>query len=148
MFAVAETAAVLRVVLAERQPVMRAALQILLSTVDDLTVVASVDDVGDLVRTVASHQPDVVILDVGSCVTIAEVLRSVPGVAVLVFTASEDTASLCSALRTGARGYLLRTTEPAAILQAIQGVATGSVILGPSVAAKLSELLSTTPPPD
>jgi DNA-binding NarL/FixJ family response regulator len=138
------TAGVVRVALAERQPVMRSALRTLLSAVDELAVVASVDDETDLVRTLASHQPDVVILDVGREVTIGAVLRSVPGVAVVVFTASEDAASLCSALRAGARGYLPRNTEPASIVQAVRGVAAGSVILGPSFAAKLSELLSAT----
>ncbi|SDW38520.1 DNA-binding response regulator, NarL/FixJ family, contains REC and HTH domains [Amycolatopsis xylanica] len=126
--------------LAERQPVMRTALRILLSTVDGISVVSTLPHATDIPREAASHNPDVIILDIGAHTTITTIRASAPRAAIVVFTVSED--DVHAALRAGARGYLLKSTEPADIVHAIHSVAAGATILGPTVKTSFTDMFS------
>ena len=66
-----------------------------------------------------------------------------PDVAVLVLTMFEDDETVLSAMRAGARGYLLKGAEQQEILAAIRSVVAGQVVIGPGVAARLVGYLST-----
>jgi DNA-binding NarL/FixJ family response regulator len=81
------------------------------------------------------------VLIVGGVAAIAAARLAVPGVAVLVVTARDDDESVFHAMRAGARGYLPESASLADLLRAIRGVAAGELILGPSIAARLTELM-------
>jgi DNA-binding NarL/FixJ family response regulator len=142
----------LNVVLADDQPVVRSGLRALLSCVDGITVVAESTTAREPLRTALRLEPDVLIMDLPSgrdgVAAIQELLRSAPGVAVLVFSSSDDDESVFTAMRSGARGYLLKGAEPDDIVRAIRGVAAGEAIFGASIASRLTELMIRQAQPD
>jgi DNA-binding NarL/FixJ family response regulator len=127
------------VVLADRRPHAWAPL----STVDEIEVVAAAGSGSDAVDAVLRYRPDVLVLDpqVAGAETIREVLEAAPATAVLVVTTVDDDIAVRAAFRAGARGYLVKG-ERASFAPAILGVAAGEVILGRSIACRITSLLS------
>jgi DNA-binding NarL/FixJ family response regulator len=130
------------VVLADAQPVVRRGVAALLSKSSDIVVVAEAATGREAVRMSVLHRPDVLVLDtellggqVGTAVR--EVLRAAPGTAVLVFTATDDEDTVVSAVRAGARGYVLKSSADGGIVRAVTGLAAGETILGPGIADRL-----------
>jgi DNA-binding NarL/FixJ family response regulator len=135
----------LSVVLADSQPVVRNGMRALLSASDGIDVVAEAGTGHDAVRETVQHRPDVLILDLrmadqGGAATIREVRRAAPGTAVLVFTQADDDESVFSAMRAGARGYLLKRAEHDDIVRAVKGVAAGGAVFGSPIAERLVDL--------
>jgi DNA-binding NarL/FixJ family response regulator len=124
----------IRVVLADRDPVVLHGLGVMLSAVDDIELVFSVDSGRQAVAEVAAHRPDVLIAEISELPAINEVAG---GTALLVFTSSDDSTSVFTAIRAGVRGYILKTAEQPDVVRAILGVAAGEMIY----AARLPELL-------
>lgn len=143
----------LSVVLADDHPVVRGGLRALLSGVPGITVVAEAFARPDSLASALTLIPDVVIVDLPArgpegAALIQSVVRSAPGVAVLVFTAWEDDDSVWGAMRAGARGYILKGAEQDDIVRAIRGVAAGEAIFGARIAARLTELMMRQSQPD
>jgi DNA-binding NarL/FixJ family response regulator len=80
--------------------------------------------------------------EVSGIEAIREVLRAVPGMAVLVFTACEDDESVVTAVRAGARGYILKCASDDDIVRAVRGVAAGEAIFGQNIARRVMSLLA------
>ena len=103
----------IRVVLADDHPVVRAGLAALLTSLDGIEVVGVASTGRDAVREVITMRPDVAVLDLqmpdldGFAAT-RELVRSAPDVAVLVLTMFDDDDSVFAAMRAGARGYLVK----------------------------------------
>jgi DNA-binding NarL/FixJ family response regulator len=130
------------VVLADRQPVVRGGLRALLSRSGDVVVAAEAATARDAIRLATLHRPDVFVVDiellgVGVDTKIQEVLRAAPSTAVLVFTAIDDEEAMVSAMRAGARGYLLKHAHDDCVLQAVRGLAMGEAVFGPGVADRI-----------
>jgi DNA-binding NarL/FixJ family response regulator len=66
-----------------------------------------------------------------------EIVAAAPHIAVLVLTMHEDDESLFSAIRAGARGYLIKGARQAELLRALQTVADGGAVFGPGIARRL-----------
>ena len=65
---------------------------------------------------------------------------------VLVLTMFEDDASVFTAMRAGARGYVLKDAEKEDLLRAIRAVARGEAIFSPGVAKRIFDYFATTRP--
>jgi DNA-binding NarL/FixJ family response regulator len=135
---------VIRLVLVDDHPVVRAGLRALVEGQDDLTVVADVDGLEPALRVVRDERPDVVLMDLnlgegrpgGADVTAA--LRALPEPPeVLVLTTYDTESDVLRALEAGARGYLLKDAPPAELFAGIRAAARGETVLAPSVAATL-----------
>lgn len=134
----------IRLVLVDDHPVVRAGLRALLDGQDDLEVIADVDGLEAAVAVVADERPDVVLVDLnlgdgkpgGAEVTTA--LRSLDSPPeVLVLTTYDTEADVLRALDAGARGYLLKDAPPDELFAGIRSTARGQTVLAPSVAATL-----------
>jgi DNA-binding NarL/FixJ family response regulator len=137
----------LTVLVADDHPGVVGHLRGLLSGVPGITVVASAVGGRDAISLALRHQPDVVVLDlrlsdVSGVEAIRDVSRAVPGVAVLVFTACEDDESVVTAVRAGARGYILKCAADDDIVRAVRGVAAGEAIFGQNIAHRVMLLLA------
>lgn len=133
------------VVLADSHPVVRGGMRALLSEVGGIDVLAEAGTGREAIRETLRFRPDVLILDLRmadltGAATIREVRRSAPNTAVLVFTQADDDESVFSAMRAGARGYLLKRAEREDIVRAIKGVAAGGAVFGSPIAERLSAL--------
>ncbi|GAA1157966.1 response regulator transcription factor [Kribbella jejuensis] len=143
----------IRVVLADDHPVVRAGLAALLSSLPGIEVVGVAATGREAVREVVTTRPDVAVLDLqmpdldGFAAT-RELARSAPEVAVLVLTMFEDDDSVFAAMRAGARGYLVKGAEQDEIARAIRAVAAGEAIFGPGVARRVLTFFASPPPAD
>lgn len=137
----AETVAIL---IADDHAGFRAGLRALLTAVPGVEVVGEAATGDEAVAQARSLQPDVVLMDIqmprldGIAAT-QQIVATSPHIAVLVLTMFEDDESVFSAMRAGARGYLLKGADRAEIVRAITAVARGEAIFGRSIARRLME---------
>jgi DNA-binding NarL/FixJ family response regulator len=141
---------VIRVVVAEDQPLVRAGYRVILGDEDDLAVVGEAGDGAEAVRLVAELRPDVVLMDVrmpwldGLAAT-ARITAADPAVKVVVLTTFDDDQYVYQALRGGASGFLLKDIAPVALIEAVRTVARGDALLAPGVTRRLIEEFAARP---
>lgn len=134
--------AAVRVLLVDDHPVFRHGLSALLSALPEVEVVAEGATGADAVRLAADLHPDVVVMDLNmpelnGVEATRQVVAADPDIGVLVLTMFEDDDSVFSAMRAGARGYLVKGADSPDVLRAITAVAGGEAIFGPSVAQRV-----------
>jgi DNA-binding NarL/FixJ family response regulator len=138
----------LRVLIADDHPLFRDGMRGLLATQPDIEVVAGEATTGDeAVRLAAELSPDVVLMDVkmpglGGIEATRRILALDPRVRVLVVTMFEDDATVFTAMRAGARGYVLKDDDKDDVLGAIRTVGRGGAVFGPGIAARLADFLA------
>jgi two-component system NarL family response regulator len=137
----ADAAQAVRVLVVDRAPLVRRGVVAVLGEQPDLEVVGETGDDLAAIELAVATEPDVVLLDLdvpGGGVAACEALRLArPGVAVVVLASAEDDADLAGAVRAGARGYLLRDTSPAELVEALRAVAGGKSLLSPEMASRV-----------
>jgi DNA-binding NarL/FixJ family response regulator len=133
-----------RVLLADDQPLVRAGLRMLLSTVSDIEVVGEATNGEEAKALAMSLAPDVVLMDVRMPGTdglqATNTILSVPqlaGVRVVMLTTFDVDEYIFEALEMGASGFLLKDAEPEEIVRAIRAAAAGDAVLSPTVARRL-----------
>ncbi len=137
----------IRVLIADDHPVFRDGLASLLEPHPDIEVVARAADGAEAVALVATHRPDVVVMDLqmpvlGGIEATRRIVSAHPDTRVLVFTMGEDDGTLLSAVRAGARGYLVKGAAQDEVTRAISAVHAGGVVFGASLAHRIGELLT------
>ncbi|KUF13634.1 response regulator transcription factor [Streptomyces silvensis] len=152
------TAAPVRVLLADDQPLVRAALRMVIAEADGLEVVGEAGNGSEAVRRTAELGPDVVVMDIrmpGMDGIEATRLITGPGAAatprVVVLTTFDDDDYVYGALRAGASGFLVKDMALDEILTAVRVVAAGDGLIAPSVTGRLikefAERPAAAPPP-
>jgi DNA-binding NarL/FixJ family response regulator len=124
----------IRVVIADDHPLIRGGLRAVLDRSPDINVVAVADDGPAALRTIATHRPHVVLLDIQlpgmSGVEVAREARDrYPNVAILILTGYDDIGYVRTFLSLGIQGYLSKTVSDDDLVDAIRTVATGGRIL-------------------
>ncbi|MEV5006564.1 MULTISPECIES: response regulator transcription factor [unclassified Streptomyces] len=140
----------IRVLIADDHPVVRRGMSALLTSLAGVDVVAEAATGEEALREAQLSRPDVVVMDIrmpsmDGVEATRRLTALLPDVAVLVVTMYEDDETVLSALRAGARGYLLKGAQQEEILTTIRSVATGQFVIAPGVAARL--LGQVGPPP-
>ncbi|MFJ8478011.1 response regulator [Kitasatospora sp. NPDC094011] len=137
----------IRLLIADDEPLVRFGLRTLLDAVDDIHVVGEAADGAQAVARTRELVPDVVITDLrmpgmdGLAAT--RRLREMPNPpAILVLTTFDTSEGVTDSLTAGADGYLLKDAPPERILHAIRMVASGGIALAPTAA---SHLVKATP---
>ena len=134
---------VIRVVLVDDHPVVRAGIRALVENEADLRVVGEASDAESAAEVVTATHPDVVLMDLqlGEGPGGIEVTRTLRALAeppqVLVLTTYDTEADILAAIQAGAAGYLLKDAPPEEIYRAVRGTARGEVVLGPTISATL-----------
>jgi two-component system response regulator NreC len=132
------------VVIADDHAVVRAGLKLLLDGEDGIAVLAEAGDVAEARRRVSAYKPDVLVLDLNmpgepSLPAIPELAAAT---AVVVLTMQEDPAFAREALRSGAKGYVLKEAADAELVEAVRAAAAGRTYLNPGLGARIAA----TPP--
>ena len=131
-----------RVLIADDHRVVRQGLRGFLETYVDIQVVAEAEDGVQAVALAREHVPDVILMDLlmpemGGVEAIEQIVLSSPATHIIVLTSYTEDEYLFSAMRAGARGYLLKDVEPEDLVSAIRAAVRGQATLHPSVAARL-----------
>jgi DNA-binding NarL/FixJ family response regulator len=133
---------VIRVVIADDHPIVRAGLVALVEAAGDIEVVGTASTGLDAVDVAAAQRPDVVLMDLrmpgldGDEAT-ARIVAANPATRVVILTTYESDDAILSAIEAGASGYLLKAAPEAELLAGVRAVAAGEVALAPGVAALL-----------
>jgi DNA-binding NarL/FixJ family response regulator len=132
----------IRVLVVDDHPVFRAGLVAILDDLDDIDVVAQAADGKQAIHEVASHRPDVVLMDlrmpgIGGLEATARITADHPNTAVVVLTMDSDDDSVFAALRAGARGYLLKEADGDDVQRALHAVSKGEAVFGPRIAERV-----------
>ncbi|SEE23994.1 response regulator [Ruania alba] len=134
------------VLLVDDDPLVRSGLRLMLGSDPAIEVVGEVGDGADVLAAVGRLAPDVVLMDVrmpqldGVAATAALARMGEGAPSVLMLTTFGADATVVSALRAGASGYLLKDTPPEQILEAVRRVAAGEPAFSPAVTRSLVTL--------
>ncbi|WP_455360142.1 response regulator transcription factor [Streptomyces sp. SYSU K21746] len=140
----------IRVLVVDDEELVRSALRRILDSADGITTVGGCDG-HEATETVRKLAPDVVLLDIGmpskDGLSVLRELRALPRPPVVAMLTALDTdAHVDAALRDGASGFLLKTTEPRLFIDAVRLLAAGGAIWTPGVSARVMSRYAGTAP--
>jgi DNA-binding NarL/FixJ family response regulator len=129
----------IRVLLADDHAVVRAGLELLLETTDDIDVVATAADGEAAVALTTEHRPDVVLMDLSmpgldGIEATRRIVADEADAQIVVLTSLSDRERIVAALEAGATGYLLKDAEPDELIRGIRAAARGEAPLAPKAA--------------
>ena len=134
----------IRVVVADDQALVRSGFSLILGAEPGINVVAEAADGTQALAAARLHTPDVVLMDIRmpgmDGIEATRHITSSPataGVRVLVLTTFAADEYVVAALRAGASGFVLKDTEPAALVHAVAVVAAGDALLSPEVTRRM-----------
>ncbi|NVM94072.1 response regulator [Arthrobacter wenxiniae] len=140
-----------KVVVADDQDLIRAGLGAILATAPGLEVVGLAHDGGTAAALARHHSADMVLMDiqmpgVDGLEGLARIAAAGLATRVLMLTMFDLDEYVYAALRTGASGFLLKTTPPAELIRSIFACHAGDVLFAPEVTRKLVESYVARPP--
>ena len=132
----------IHVLIADDHALFREGLRALFTALPDIEVVGEAAEGESAIKQVDALQPDIVLMDINmpglnGIEATRRILSNHPNLGVIMVTMLEDDASVFSAMRAGARGYVLKGAHHDEILQAIRAVAAGQAVFGPAIAARM-----------
>lgn len=135
----------IRLVIADDHPIVRAGLVALFATEDDLEVIAEASTPEEAVSAARQENPDVVLMDLqfgpGARLTGADATRQIRALEaapyVLVLTSYDSDGDILGAVEAGASGYLLKDAPPHELVAAVRAAAAGESALAPVIASRL-----------
>ena len=130
----------IRLLLADDQELIRAALAVVLELEDDFEVVASVGRGDEVAAAASAHRPDVALLDIDmpgidGLAAAAVLAQEVPHCRSLILTTFGRPGYLRRAMESGAYGFVVKDSAPEALAAAIRRVAGGERVVDPALAA-------------
>ncbi|WP_103503544.1 response regulator transcription factor [Streptomyces sp. SM14] len=137
----------IRVLIADDEPLIRAGIRMILTSADDIDVVAEAGDGREAVELSRSHAVDVTLLDIRMPVmdglsALAELRRVAPAVRALVLTTFGERDNVLRALSHGGAGFLLKDAAPGELIQAVRAAAHGQAFLSPGATRHVVDSLA------
>lgn len=132
----------IKILLVDDHTLFRSGMRLLLQRNPEFEVVGEAVDGLEGVKRAKQLRPDVVLMDLNmpglsGLEAMQLIVEDVPDTAVLMLTVSEEAEDLTTALKNGARGYLLKNIEADYLTQAIKRAAAGEPVIAESMTAKL-----------
>ncbi len=137
----------LRILIADDHPLFRSGMHALLEADSETEVIGEATTGDEAIALASSLQPDVILMDLqmpgmSGIEATRRILHTSPHIRILVVTMYEDDYSVFTAMRTGARGYLLKGASPDEVLRAIAAVGSGEAIFSPTIATRLIDFFA------
>jgi DNA-binding NarL/FixJ family response regulator len=133
-----------RIVLADDHTIMRHGLRLVLERQPDFAVIGEASNGREAIDLVIRETPDVVIMDIAMpLLNGIEATRRITEerlkTAVVILSMHADEGYILKALRAGARGYLLKDSADADLIQAVRAVTAGKAFFSPAVSKVLAD---------
>ncbi|WP_432151307.1 response regulator [Streptomyces sp. bgisy029] len=137
----------IRVLVTDDEPLIRAGIRMILSSAADIDVVAEAADGREAVGLARELMVDVVLLDLQMPVmdgltALAELRRTVPSAQVLILTTFGEQENVLRALTGGSAGFLLKDSAPPDLLRAVRAAAAGEAYLSPVTTRQVVDLVA------
>jgi len=141
----------IRVLIADDHGIVREGLRAVLGPEPDMEVVGEAATGKEVVERAAELRPDVILMDIqmpqiNGIEATRRIVEANSDVGIVVLTMFEDDDSVFSAMRAGARGYVLKGAPPSQILKVLRAVAGGEAYFGPEIARRLMDFFSAPKP--
>jgi DNA-binding NarL/FixJ family response regulator len=132
----------IRVLIADDHALFREGVNAILKSVPDIEIVGEAGTGQQALALAADLTPDVILMDIqmpdlNGVEATQRILEAQPEAGIIIVTMLEDDDSLFSAMRAGARGYVLKGADKAEMLKSIRAVAAGEALFGPAIAGRL-----------
>ena len=138
----------IRVLIADDQPLMRAGFRTVLEATGSIAVVAEAGDGEAAIAAAERHRPDVILMDIRMPgMDGIEATRRLPRDRVLILTTFGLDEYIVEALRAGASGFLTKDAPVAELVAAVRAVAAGDAVLSPAVTRQLLDRVGRRLPP-
>ena len=130
------------VLLVDDHKIMRDGIKAILNRSSEFRVVGEAENGTDAVQFVKKFRPPLVLMDIGlpgldGVETTAEILRYQPDCKIVILSMYDDENSVVSAVRSGARAFILKRASDNDLLEALRMVAAGGMYLSPQVSDRL-----------
>lgn len=137
----------IRVLIADDHPLFRDGIRTLLLASPDMELVGEAENSSEAMQLAAQLQPDVILMDIqmpgiNGIEATRQIIHASPHIAVLMVTMFDDDQSVFSAMRAGARGYILKGAKHDEMQRAIRAAANGEAIFSPTVAGRMMEFFA------
>jgi DNA-binding NarL/FixJ family response regulator len=131
----------IRILLADDHTLVRAGVRALLEKLPGMQIVGEASEGREVIDLIKAHQPDVVLMDISmpglnGLQALARITRDFPAVRVLILSMHPSDEYVLQALKSGARGYLLKRAATAELPAAVQSVASGEIYLSREIASQ------------
>lgn len=137
----------IRVIVADDEPLIRAGIKMILTSADDIEVVAEAANGREAVELARRHRADVALLDIRMPVmdgltALGELGRAVPGTRALILTTFGERDNVLRALCQGGAGFLLKDSAPSELIGAVRAAAAGDAYLSPAATRHVVDSLA------
>jgi DNA-binding NarL/FixJ family response regulator len=141
------SAEILQILIADDHQLFRDGIRTLLLAAPDMQLAGEAETGDEVIALTAQLQPDVVLMDIqmpgiNGIEATRQIVHASPHVAVLMVTMFDDDHSVFSAMRAGARGYVLKGAKHEDMLRAIRAAGNGEAIFSPTVAARMMDFFA------
>ncbi len=141
----------LRVLIADDHPLFRKGMRALVESLPEMEVAGEATSGDEAIALAATLEPDIIVMDLqmpggSGIVATRTILNASPHIRILIVTLFDDIESVFTALRAGARGYVLKDAGEGAMARAIQAVGRGEAIFSPAVATRLMDYFAAPHP--
>jgi two-component system, NarL family, response regulator DevR len=137
---------VIRVLLVDDSPIIRLGLRSALEDFPDIAIVGEAGTAAGGLEAVTKLKPDVVMLDLhlpdkSGLLACRDFLKARPNLPVLILTSSSSERHMHDAIAAGAKGYLLKENDGAALAAGLRAVVRGDSVFDPSMAGQMLNLV-------
>ncbi len=137
----------IQILIVDDHPMYRQGIRSALSIVAGFEVVGEASNGEEAIEQATSLMPDIILMDIqmpdtSGIVATRKILDVSPHIGIIIVTMFDDDDSLFSALRAGARGYLLKGAEHEEIARSVKAVAAGEAIFSAPIATRIIDYFS------
>lgn len=141
----------MKILIADDHPLFRGGVRNLLNTTDDLQMVGEASTGEEAVEKAAELLPDIILMDIrmpglNGIEATRLIMEKHPNIHILLLTMFKDDKSVFTAMRAGAKGYVLKDADESELLQSIRMVGNGGAVFSSDIASRMIHYFSAPKP--